>query len=735
MAPKAFAAITILLASLSAAQAQTATSLTISHNPISSAFGQSVTFSVTIASATGTGTPTGTVTFSDGIGTIGSAPAVAGPGTGEAQATFTTTALPTGSLTITATYSGDANFRSSSISTPFNVSGGGSQTSITSSQSSSAFGQSVTFTVTVLSLPPATGTPTGTVTLTVNGTPTTLTLSAGQATFTTSTLPPGDIPVLATYNGDSNFVGSNASFTQNVRIADTLNLTSSANPSILGQPVTFTATVPQGDGLTATGTVTFQLDGGARIDVTLVNGQATFTPAALGAGTHNLVAVYGGDNNFGGSTASLTQAVKIGTTTTLNASPNPSKLGQAVTFAATITITSSSGPTGTITFKDGSTTLGTVVVSGVNTVTFTISTLGSGNHSITAVYSGDSVFAASTSAAVIEIVNGNSDSIKLRELQISATPIIANVWGQVVTGAMDDAVTTGFSGNPRSLSPAATGFTYYFDGDQPAQRSADTDAEALKRYLASPDGNTKRVDDDFGALGYAPMATKAPPPAPPSAAPHDWLAWINVRGTDFYRGTFGDDLKGEQVDAIAGLTRRLTSTFVVGVLGGYEHFDYSSQAFNGFIKGDGWTAGAFLGWKLSPNIRFDAGTAWSDLLANDVSGTASGNFLGTRWLVNGGLTGTYPWQQFMLEPSARVFALWERENAYTDSLGTLQAARDFSTGRASVGTKVAYPFAWSSTVALVPYARLYADYYFSQDDAQTAGLTTVPLLQGFSARM
>jgi hypothetical protein len=703
----ALAAVTILLASFASAQAQTATSLTISHNPISSVFGQSVTFSVIISSATGTGAPTGTVTFSDGLGATFQVAAV--PGINQSQATLTTTSLPAGSLTITATYSGDANFSGSSISTPFNVGGGGSQTSITSSQPSSAFGQSVTFTVTVSPLPPAMGTPTGTVILTVNGTPTTLTLSGGQATFTTSTLPPGNIPVLATYNGDGNFVGSNASFTQNVRIADTLNLMSSANPSILGQPVTFTATVPQGDGLTATGTVTFQLDGGSRIDVTLLNGQATFTPATLGASTHTLAAAYGGDINFSGSTASLTQTVKIGTTTTLNASPNPSKLGQAVTFSATISVASSSGPTGTVTFKDGSTTIGTVAVSGANTVTFTTSTLGSGNHSITAVYSGDNVFAPGTSAAVIEIVNGNSDSAKLRELQVSATPIIANAWAQSVTAAMDDAVTTGFSGNPRSLSPAGTGFNYYFDSDQPAQRSAESDQDALKRYLATPDGSTKRVDDDFGALGYAPMTTKAPPPALAAPAPHDWLAWINVRGTDFYRGTFGDDLKGEQVDAIAGLTRRLTSSFVVGVLGGYEHFDYTSQAFNGVLKGDGWTAGAFLGWKLSPNIRFDAGTAWSDLLANDTSGTASGNFLGTRWLVSGGLTGTYPWQMLVLEPSARVFALWEHENAYTDSLGTLQAARNFETGRASTGIKVAYPFAWSGTVALSPYAGLYAD--------------------------
>jgi hypothetical protein len=131
----------------------------------------------------------------------------------------------------------------------------------------------------------------------------------------------------------------------------------------------------------------------------------------------------------------------------------------------------------------------------------------------------------------------------------------------------------------------------------------------------------------------------------------------------------------------------------------------------------------------------DAGAAWSDIFANDTAGTANGNFTGTRWLVSGGLIGTYPWQMLVLEPSARVFAIWEHENAFTDSLGTFQPARNFETGRASAGVKAIYPFAWtSSTVALSPYAGLYADYCFSKDDAQTAGLTTVPLLQGSSRR-
>jgi outer membrane autotransporter protein len=229
------------------------------------------------------------------------------------------------------------------------------------------------------------------------------------------------------------------------------------------------------------------------------------------------------------------------------------------------------------------------------------------------------------------------------------------------------------------------------------------------------------------------MPTKAPPPsATPSS--RDWLAWIDLRGTEFNNNTVGSDLKGEQVNAIAGLTRRLTPDFLVGLLGGYEHFDFSSQAFNGVLKGDGWTSGAYLGWRFAPHLRFDAGAAWSDILVNDVAGTAAGNFTGSRWLVSGGVTGTYGWQAFVLEPSARVYALWEHENAFTDSLGTLQANRDFDTGRASGGVKVSYPFTWSSVMNLAPYAGLYGDYYFSRDDAMATGLTTVPLLQGWSAR-
>jgi len=95
------------------------------------------------------------------------------------------------------------------------------------------------------------------------------------------------------------------------------------------------------------------------------------------------------------------------TSTTVAASPNPSTGGQAVTFTATVT-GSGGTPTGTVTFYDSTTSLGIGTLNGSGVATFTISSLASGPHTITAVYTGDANFGPSTSGAVIEIVNAGS---------------------------------------------------------------------------------------------------------------------------------------------------------------------------------------------------------------------------------------------------------------------------------------------------------------------------------------
>jgi Bacterial Ig-like domain (group 3) len=88
--------------------------------------------------------------------------------------------------------------------------------------------------------------------------------------------------------------------------ATTTTVTSSQNPSVAGQPVTFSAVV-SGSGGTPTGTVTF-LDGGSPIGSGTLgsNGQTSFTIATLAVGNHTITASYPGDGTFAGSTGSLT---------------------------------------------------------------------------------------------------------------------------------------------------------------------------------------------------------------------------------------------------------------------------------------------------------------------------------------------------------------------------------------------------------------------------------------------
>ena len=94
---------------------------------------------------------------------------------------------------------------------------------------------------------------------------------------------------------------------------------------------------------------------------TLSGGQASFTTSALPRGTNYIKAVYGGDSKFGYSTSNTVKQVvnKATTMTTLASSQNPSKIGQSVTFTATVKPQFSGTVKGSVTYYDGTTVLQT----------------------------------------------------------------------------------------------------------------------------------------------------------------------------------------------------------------------------------------------------------------------------------------------------------------------------------------------------------------------------------------
>jgi len=168
-------------------------------------------------------------------------------------------------------------------------------------------------------------------------------------------------------------------------------LRSSLNPSTYGQKVTWTATVTPSGSLIPTGKVQFRWGiytiGSATLDS---SGVATLTKSNLNAGAFPLTAVYMGDTANSGSTSAVLNQVVLQATSSarLASSLNPSAQGQAVTFTATIS-SPTVVPTGPVTFRVGTTVLGTSQLSG-GKAKFTISTLAVGSTRVTATYYGNS---------------------------------------------------------------------------------------------------------------------------------------------------------------------------------------------------------------------------------------------------------------------------------------------------------------------------------------------------------
>ena len=411
-----------------------ATTTTVTSNLDPSHPWDSVTFSAYVSA--GYGTPTGGVSFYDGSSVIGTGTLSGG------YASFTVSSLTLGNHSIAAVYGGDANdYGSTSPVWTQYVQLISTTTGLVSSLNPAQPGQGVTLTATVST--GGNGTATGGVAFydgsSVIGTGT---LSNGQATFATSSLSLGSHNLAAVYGGDARDYGSTSPMlTQRVQLVTTTGLTSSENPATATDAVTFTAVVNNGGVETPTGVITFK-DGSAVLGTgTLSNGQATFTTSTLTVGGHTITAVYGGDADDQASTSGQVSesVLAIPTTTALSSGLNPAQPGQSVTLTATVAAGAYPTPTGTVTFEDGSSYLGTGTLSAGGQATFTTTSLSLGAHTLTAVYGGSANDAGSTSAALTQEVQ----RVTTVSLDSGANP---STFGQAVT--LYASVGNGVQGGP-----------------------------------------------------------------------------------------------------------------------------------------------------------------------------------------------------------------------------------------------------------------------------------------------
>jgi len=204
------------------------------------------------------------------------------------------------------------------------------------------------------------------------------------------------------------------------------------------------------NGGTPTGTVSL-LDGTTSLTTaTLSVGTGRIYYGGMAPGTHAITAVYSGDANFGGSTSASQNVVvnQASSTTSLTSSLNPSTYGQAVTLTAIVQAPQGINPFGTVTFMDGSATLGSSSLSN-GSAQLTLSGLGAGSHTIAAVYAGNTYLTGSTSASLAQTISAASS---VTTVSSSVNP---SAFGQTVV--FSATVQPAFAGS-------ATGTVTFLDG-------------------------------------------------------------------------------------------------------------------------------------------------------------------------------------------------------------------------------------------------------------------------------
>ncbi len=282
--------------------------------------------------------------------------------------------------------------------------------------------------------------------------------------------------------------------------SSTTILQASPTSGAAGQSITLTATV-NSDANVPAGQVTF-LNGSAVLGTATLNasGTATYSTSSLPAGSDQLTASYSGDAQDAGSTSTaITVKILTGTAISLGASSTRIGLGQSVTLTATVApLTGTNVPTGTVTFLDGATILGTDSLNSSGVASLTISSLAAGSNSITASYGGDSTNSSALSQAVDVAVSASSTGVNFgkgfaqsaSQIDLNGNAALSGSSLQLTNGGLNEAGSA-FYATPVNIAAFTTDFSFQL-----------VDAQADGFVFVIQNAGPTALGANGGELGY-----------------------------------------------------------------------------------------------------------------------------------------------------------------------------------------------------------------------------------------
>ncbi|BCM19147.1 hypothetical protein MJ8_29190 [Mesorhizobium sp. J8] len=449
----------------------------------------------------------------------------------------------------------------------------------------------------------------------------------------------------------------------------TTTLVSSPNPSNAGDPVTFVATVSSlGSSPAPTGTVTFFVDGAAAATVPLAGNTVSLTTSVLTAGTHPVVASYGGDASNAASTS--------------NAVTLEVRAQGSILIRQTV-----AGGDGSFGFSSPEPSLNfTIETSGGIGASPAVS-LQAGAYSVTAADMTGAGFALSSISCNDGDSSGNPASRK-------ATINLA---------AGESVICTFASTNAREKTAdiieefMATRAGLILENQPDIQRRIDRlngaagGADPLGSLLAYLSGITdSRAVNISGSLAAMRRLGEG-------AANNVFDVW--------FAGTYSrfdiNDTDGNFGMVTLGADYLLNSNLLIGAFVELDRTDGFTSAAGGTAEGTGWLTGPYLTARLSDNLYLDL-LAGAGTSSNRVSptGTYTDDFDATRWLFSATLQGKWQYDDWTFSPRARFSYFEETSHAYVDSLSVPIPSVATGLGQIAFGPGVSYRYVTDQGIAL-----------------------------------
>ncbi len=497
----------------------------VSANPSPAIFGAAVTFSATVANTAVPATaPTGSITFTDGPVLLGTAPLI---GT---AASLTINSLSLGPHTITATFVPSTSLSSPShAAVTITVPGTPTTTILTSARNPGLTTDLVAYTVIVspaargaspAAAPPGVVAITDGFTLLASGALTPASANSSTVTLTLADPNVGSRTLTATYTPSSaNFISSTGTWVESLSAAPVPSVTLAASPN----PASVIDSIHLAISLTnvPSGSTLNLLDGATALPVTSSAGPTgsssaanTIAPDTLAVGTHTLSAVLRDPHGvlLATSTPVAERILGLSSTLALNVSPALSvSVGAPVTLTAALTSATPTGhtPTGSVTFRDGGAVLGSVPLDATGHAALPISTLSVGSHALTAIWSGDDLLSAATSAVFTEqiLLNPTTTSLAVSPMGPSSAFQAVTLLAQVTAPtslALDTAVC-----NPACAPTAITFFADTVAGHA-ALGTVSVDSAGRATLLVHPEAGAIAFSAAFsGSPLFSPSTSSA----------------------------------------------------------------------------------------------------------------------------------------------------------------------------------------------------------------------------------